>query len=411
MTESALTTARVGVIGAGIVGLSVARRLLQAKNVEVTVIDKELTVAAHQTSHNSNVVHSGVYYPPGSLKAKLCRLGGELLRAYCAEWRLPYEEVGKVIVAIRDDELPHLLELANRAKANGIPGSRVIDASELRDREPHVRGLSALFIPGTAVVDFRIIAEQLAADIVQAGGEVILGDPVVEIHARGGVVHIATDAHERVFDHLVVCAGLQSSLLARVVGASSDPEIIPFRGEYYEIAPEHADLIRGLVYPVPDPRYPFLGVHFTRGLGGHVHVGPNAVLALSQEGYRWSDVRLRDLWRTVKYPGMRKMARQHWRMGAREICGSASKSIFLRRARAYVPALTRTDLVRSGAGVRAQALHRDGSLVDDFVIDHQPRVTLVRNAPSPAATASLAIAEHIISEMADHDESFARRVR
>ena len=411
MSERGLTTVRIGVIGAGIVGLSVARRLLQAINVEVTVIDKELTIAAHQTSHNSNVVHSGVYYPPGSLKAKLCRRGGELLRTYCAEWGLPYEEVGKVIVAIRGDELPHLFELANRARANGIPESRVIDAAELRDREPHVRGLSALLIPGTAVVDFRIIAEQLAADIAQAGGRITLGHPVTEIQARGGVVHVATDRQELVFDHLVVCAGLQSSLLARMVGASSDPEIIPFRGEYYEIAPGRTELIRGLVYPVPDPRYPFLGVHFTRGLGGHVHVGPNAVLALSQEGYRWSDVRLRDLWRTVKYPGMRKMARQHWRMGLREICGSVSTSIFLRRARAYVPALTRTDLVRSGAGVRAQALHRDGSLADDFVIDHQPQVTLVRNAPSPAATASLAIAEHIIREMTANNESLARRVR
>ena len=267
-----------------------------------------------------------------------------------------------------------------------------------------------MLIPSTAVVDFRIIAEQLAADIVQSGGE-ILGHPVTEIHPRAGVVHIATDAHERVFDHVVVCAGLQSSLLARMAGAPPDPEIIPFRGEYYEIAPERTDLIRGLVYPVPDPQYPFLGVHFTRGLGGHVHVGPNAVLALSQEGYRWRDVRLRDFWRTVTYPGMRKLARQHWRMGAREIGGSVSTAIFLRRARAYVPALTRNDLVRSGAGVRAQALHRDGSLADDFVIDHQPRMTLVRNAPSPAATASLAIAEHIVREMADHDESFARRMR
>ena len=400
MTESSVTTPRIGVIGAGIVGLSVARRLQQV-NAEVTVIEKELTVAAHQSSHNSNVVHSGVYYPPGSLKAKLCRRGGDLLRAYCVERRLPYEEVGKVIVAIRDDELPRLFDLANRAKANGIAGSQMIDASELRDREPHVQGRSALLIPGTAVVDFRVIAEQLAADIVQTGGEVILGHPVMQIDVRAAVVHIATDAHELVFDHLVVCAGLQSSLLARMVGAASDPQIIPFRGEYYEITPEHTDLIRGLVYPVPDPRYPFLGVHFTRGLDGQVHVGPNAVLAMSLEGYRWSDVRLRDIWRTARYPGTRKMARQNWRMGAREICGSVSKSIFLRRARAYVPDLTRTDLVRSGTGVRAQALHRDGSLADDFVIDHRPRVTLVRNAPSPAATASLAIAEHIIGEMAD----------
>jgi L-2-hydroxyglutarate oxidase LhgO len=411
MTENGSTTARVGVIGAGIVGLSVARRLLQALNVDVTVIDKEPTVAAHQTSHNSNVVHSGVYYPPGSLKSKLCRRGVELLRAYCAEWKLPYEEVGKVIVAVRSEELPHLFALANRAKANGIAGSRVINASELRDREPHVRGLSALLIPETAVVDFRIVAKQLAAEIVRTGGEVILGHPVTEIHAESRSVHVATDAQEWIFDHVVVCAGLQSSQLARMVGAPSDPEIIPFRGEYYEIAPERTELIRGLVYPVPDPRYPFLGVHFTRGLDGTVHVGPNAVLALSQEGYRWSDIRVRDMWHTARYPGTRKMARQHWRMGAREICGSVSSSIFLRRARAYVPDLTPPDLVRSGTGVRAQALHRDGRLVDDFVIDHQPRVTLVRNAPSPAATASLAIAEHIIGEMADNDQNLARRLR
>ena len=263
MTDSSVSTARVGVVGAGIVGLAVARRLREAMQVDVTVIDKERTVAAHQTGHNSNVVHSGVYYPPGSLKATLCRRGGALLRSYCAEHGLEYEEIGKVIVARREDELPRLLDLAGRAEANGIPGSRLIDASELRDREPHVRGLSALLIPGTAVVDFRLIAERLAADIVQRGGELILGHPVTEIDVRSSGVHLATDAHERVFDHVVVCAGLQSSLLARLVGAAPDPEIIPFRGEYYEITPEHSNLVRGLVYPVPDPRFPFLGVHFT----------------------------------------------------------------------------------------------------------------------------------------------------
>ena len=411
MSENRMANARIGIVGAGIVGLSVARRLQQAMNAEVTVMDKESTVAAHQTGHNSNVVHSGVYYRPGSLKATLCRRGGALLRSYCAERQLPYEEVGKVIVALHEDEIPRLIDLAARARANDIPGSRLIDVVELRDREPHVQGLSALLIPGTAVVDFRVIAEQLAGDIVENGGQLILGHEVLKIDVRYSAVRITTDAHEQVFDHLVVCAGLQSSVLARLAGAPSDPEIIPFRGEYYEIAPGRSDLIRGLVYPVPDPRFPFLGVHFTRGLGGRVHVGPNAVLAMSQEGYRWGDVRLRELWRTVRYPGMRKMARQHWRMGAREISGSMSKSLFFRRARAYVPDLSRADLVRSGAGVRAQALHRDGTLVDDFVIDHQPRVTLVRNAPSPAATASLAIAEHIVGEMADNDVLFARRMR
>jgi L-2-hydroxyglutarate oxidase len=411
MTVSGTTTPRVGIVGAGIVGLSVARRLQQAMHVDVTVIDKEGVVAAHQTGHNSNVVHSGVYYPPGSLKATLCRRGGELLRTYCAEQQLPYEEMGKVIVAVRKDEMPRLADLADRAKANGIPGSRVIDASELRDREPHVQGLAALLIPGTAVVDFRIIAERIAAEIGENGGEILLGHPVLKVAVRSSTVHVATDDRALDFDHLVVCAGLQSSLLARLVGASPDPEIIPFRGEYFEIAPGRTGLIHGLVYPVPDPRFPFLGVHFTRGLGGHVHVGPNAVLALSQQGYRWRDVRLADLKRIVSYPGMRKMARQYWRMGAREIAGSASKSVFFRRARQYVPELDPSDLVRSGAGVRAQALNRNGMLVDDFVIDHQPGVTLVRNAPSPAATASLAIAEHIVKAVADSNEGLSRRLR
>jgi L-2-hydroxyglutarate oxidase len=408
MTRSRVTTARIGVVGAGIVGLAVARRLQQAMNAEVTVIEKDHTVAAQQTGHNSNVVHSGVYYPPRSLKATLCRRGGELLRIYCAEHQLPYEVTGKVIVAIRDDELPRLFDLADRAKANGVEGSRMIDTAELHDREPHVHGLSALLVPETAVVDFRLVSEQLASDIVQTGGEVILGQSVTDIDPRSSEIHLVTDTQERVFDHVVVCAGLQSSLLARLAGGAPDPEIIPFRGEYYEISPDRSDLIRGLVYPVPDPRFPFLGVHFTRGLGGHVHVGPNAVLALSQEGYRWRDVKLEDFWRTVKYPGMRKLARQHWRMGALEIGGSVSKTLFLRRARGYVPELTQKDLVRAGSGVRAQALRRDGRLVDDFVIDHQPHMTLVRNAPSPAATASLAIAEYIVGAMADIDASLGR---
>lgn len=402
--------ARIGVIGAGIVGLAVARCLQQVLNAEVTVIDKEPVVAAHQTGHNSNVVHSGVYYAPGSLKATLCRRGVELLRAYCVERDLPYDEVGKVIVAIRDEELPRLHDLARRATDNGVVGSRLISPAELRAREPHVRGLSALLIPETAVVDYRVIAERLAADITKAGGALILGHPVVKIDVRGTAAIIGTDGDEFAFDHVVVCAGLQASRLAEMAGAAADPEIMPFRGEYYELAPGRADLIRGLVYPVPDPRYPFLGVHFTRGLGGHVHVGPNAVLAMAQEGYRRWQVDLDDLRRIVSYPGMRSLARQHWRMGARELAGSMNKSMFVERARAYVPELTRKDLVRAEAGVRAQALRRDGSLVDDFVIDHRPRITLVRNAPSPAATASLAIAEYILAQMPDLSDTSARRV-
>jgi L-2-hydroxyglutarate oxidase LhgO len=260
--------------------------------------------------------------------------------------------------------------------------------------------LSALLIPSTAVVSFPAVAREFSRDITDAGGELRLGCRVVGIDSRDGRVVVTTDADEMTFDQVVVCAGLQSSMIAEIAGAPRDPEIIPFRGEYYELVPSRSELVRGLVYPVPDPRYPFLGVHFTRGVDGHVHVGPNAVLALSQEGYRWRDVDVKQLWRSVSYPGMLRLARHHWRMGTSEIAGSVSKSVFLRRARAYIPELAPTDIVRAESGVRAQALKPDGNLVDDFVIHHRPGITFVRNAPSPAATASLAIAEHIVDVMA-----------
>src|SRR5271165_2834762 len=256
-----MSSRRIGVIGAGIVGLAVARRLQQVLSAKVTVIDKEPVVAAHQTGHNSNVVHSGVYYAPGSLKARLCRRGVEMLRAYCAERDLPYAEVGKVIVAVRDEELPRLHDLARRATDNGIVGSQLISPAELRAREPHVRGLCALLIPGTAVVDYRVIAERLATDVANAGGALLLGHRVVKIDMRSTAAIVGTDEDEFAFDHVVACAGLQSSRMAEMAGAAADPEIMPFRGEYYELAPGRADLIHGLVYPVPDPRYPFLGVH------------------------------------------------------------------------------------------------------------------------------------------------------
>jgi L-2-hydroxyglutarate oxidase LhgO len=368
---------RIGVIGAGIVGLSTARWLQQRGDVEVTVLDKESDVAVHQTGRNSNVVHSGVYYPPGSLKSTLCRRGVELIKDYCAERELPYEELGKVIVAVRPDELPRLQGLSERAAEVGLP-ARLIDPAELRDREPHVVGLSALLIPSTAVVDYKLISRAFADDITAAGGQVLLGRPVIAINQRADQVTVTTPTEELSFDHVVVCAGLQSSIVAELVGVGGDLEIIPFRGEYYELTHDTTHLIRGLVYPVPDPRYPFLGVHFTRGIGEHVHVGPNAVLALAQEGYTRSKLSAADLRRIATFRGTWSLARQHWRMGATEVAGSLSKTVFTRRCREYV-----------------QAVRRDGSLVDDFVIDRRDRLTLVRNAPSPAATASLAIGEKI----------------
>lgn len=389
-------TNRVGIVGAGILGLAVARQIAKTVAADITVFDKEESVAAHQTGHNSNVVHSGVYYKPGSLKAVLTRRGVDLLHTYCRERELPYEEFGKVIVAVDPSELPRLHDLAERAKQNGIPDTRLMDTAELRDREPHVEGIAALLIPSTAVVEYPRIARSLADDVVASGGELLLGHEVQAIDVGDGSVRVQTDNASVSVDHLVVCAGLQSSQVAGLVGASRDPEIIPFRGEYYELVPERGDLVRGLVYPVPDPRYPFLGVHFTPSTTGDVHVGPNAVLALAREGYRWRDVSLRDLGRILGYAGMWRLAAQHWRTGVREVVGSASKSVYLKRAQVYIPTLERSDIKRAGSGVRAQAVRGDGSLVDDFVIDQSPGVTLVRNAPSPGATASLAIAEHVV---------------
>lgn len=389
----------IGVVGAGILGLAVARRIAQVMTADVTILDKESSVATHQTGRNSNVVHSGVYYKPGSLKAVLTRRGVDLLSAYCRDRELPYAELGKVIVAVDNTELPRLHDLAERAKENGIPDTRLIEAEELREREPYVSGIAALLIPSTAVVEFPAVARALADDVLASGGEMKLGQEVHSIATGGSNVLVQTSKGELEVDHLVVCAGLQSSQLAGLMGAPRDPEIIPFRGEYYELVPNRSDLVRGLVYPVPDPRYPFLGVHFTPSTTGHVHVGPNAVLALAQEGYRWKDVSLRDLRRLLTYPGMWRLAAQHWRTGVREVIGSASQSVFLRRAQVYIPTLTRSDIKRAGSGVRAQAVRTDGTLVDDFVIDQLPGVTLVRNAPSPGATASLAIAEHVVARV------------
>ena len=391
-----MTVRTIGIVGAGIIGLAVARRIQQTTDAHVTVLDKEDRVAAHQTGHNSNVVHSGVYYAPGSLKATLTRRGVGLLRAYCEEHELAFHEVGKVIVAATDDEVGRLHELVRRAQMNGVPGTQLLSAPELREREPHIRGKRALFVPSTAVVDYPRICEQLARDVRNAGGEVLLAHGVEQIQETAGRVSVTTQAGTLVFDQLIVCAGLQSARLARAAGASTDPEIVPFRGEYYELRPDRGNLVNGLVYPVPDPNYPFLGVHFTPSVNGPVHVGPNAVPALALEGYTWTEINLPELVRSLTYPGMLRLARANIRMGAGEIVGSLMKSTFLRRAQVYLPDLELDDLVRSPAGVRAQAVNRDGTLVDDFVIEQRGKVTFVRNAPSPAATASFAIAEHIV---------------
>ncbi|MGW5416196.1 L-2-hydroxyglutarate oxidase [Actinomadura geliboluensis] len=391
---------RVGVVGAGILGLAIARRLAEARpGVRVTVLDKEDRVAAHQTGHNSGVAHAGLYYAPGSLKATLCRRGIGLLKEYCTDRSLPYEECGKVVVARDASELAALDEIERRATANGVPGLRRLTGGGLREIEPHAAGVAALHSPTTAIADFPAVARAFAAEVAAAGGEIRLGFEVVRLGRAGDRVTVASPHEELVFDRLVVCAGLQSDRVARLAGDAPAPAIIPFRGEYYRLVPSRTDLVRGLIYPVPDPRYPFLGVHFTRRVDGGVDIGPNAVLALAREGYRRRDVRPGDVWETVRWPGFRHLARRHWRTGAKELYGSAVKRAFVAEARGFVPALTAADVVAAPAGVRAQAVDPDGSLVDDFRIGRVGPVVTVRNAPSPAATSSLAIAEHVVERL------------
>jgi len=397
MTRSARTAA---VIGGGIIGLAVARELtIRHPDMQVTVFDKEDHVAAHQSGHNSGVVHAGLYYAPGSLKARLCVRGGSLLREFCQQHDIRLRELGKLVVASSDAEVPGLAEIERRALANGVPGIRRIARNEITEIEPYVRGAAALHSPHTASVDFVGMCQALVREITSAGGAVRLGTQIrsVSEDAFGVAVRSATDAWT--FDQLIVCAGLTGDHLAAQLGGLADMRIIPFRGEYYELRPAARHWVKGMVYPVPDPRYPFLGVHLTRDVNDGVHVGPNAVLALALEGYRWRDIGLRDLRDIGSWPGTWRLIRQHWRNGIREMTGSLVKPRYLANVREYLPDMQLDDLVRSTAGVRAQAVRRDGSLVDDFVLQSTGRVMLVRNAPSPAATSSLAIAEHIVSAL------------
>ena len=387
-------------IGAGIVGLAVARELARRRpHASVVVWEKEDRVGAHQTGHNSGVVHAGIYYRPGSLKAELCTRGRRLLEEYAAEHGLPYDACGKLVVAVDAGELGRLDALERTATQNAVPGLRRVGPGEIADLEPHAAGLVALHSPLTAITDYAAVAETMASEL-RAGGAVVRTSSAVTGISRttGGILVAWGDESERV-DRLVVCAGLQADRVSRWADGEDDPRIVPFRGEYLTVRPEKRSLVRGMVYPVPDPRYPFLGVHFTRRVSGELEVGPNAVLALRREGYRRSDFAATDVRALAGYPGFWRMAGRHWRTGVREVRGSLSIRAFMRTAQRYVPEIGREDVVRTGAaGVRAQAVGRDGSLLDDFRITGSDGVTCVRNAPSPAATSSLAIAQHV----ADH---------
>ena len=395
-------TQRLAVVGGGIVGVAIAREILSRRpDARVTLFEKEDRLAAHQTGRNSGVVHAGLYYQPGSNKAVLCRRGVGLLEEFCAQRGIRRIECGKVLVALDEAERARLGDIEGRARANGVPGVRTIGPEELRELEPHVRGIAALHSPSTSIVDFGEVTKALAADAVAAGAKVLLGQEVIGFRSTGTEVVVtartAGGTYQQALDQVIVCGGLQSDRLAELAGDGPEPVIMPFRGEYYALTPQRRSLVNGLVYPVPDPRYPFLGVHITPRVDGEVFIGPNAVLALAREGYSWRTASRHDLAEIARTPAFWRFARQHWRTGVREMYGSLSKSRFIAGARAYIPELSDDDVVPGPSGVRAQALEADGSLVDDFAISVRDRIVLLRNAPSPAATSALAIAEHVVS--------------
>jgi (S)-2-hydroxyglutarate dehydrogenase len=381
------------IVGGGILGLATAYALSrQRPGLAVLVAEKESALATHQTGHNSGVIHTGVYYPPGSLKARFATAGSRQMVEFCKEQGLPVDIPGKVIVATDVHELPGLFRLAGRAADNGIP-ARVIGPAELHDLEPQVAGLQALAVPSAAICDFTAVARRYAELAEAAGAQVWTGAEVVAMRELPDGIAVSTRRGEVHAGCLVTCAGLQCDAVAALLGRRPQARIVPFRGEYYQL--RRPGLVRGLVYPVPDPRFPFLGVHLTRMIDGSVHAGPNAVLALRREGYRWRDVSAAEVRALVGDPGVRRMARAHWRMGAHEVWRSVSRPAFARSVARLVPAVAPADLVRAGSGVRAQALLPDGTLADDFLIEEDRRAVHVLNAPSPAATASLPIGAEI----------------
>ncbi|WP_449486522.1 L-2-hydroxyglutarate oxidase [Streptomyces avidinii] len=381
------------VIGGGIVGLSTAHALARlAPGTRVVVLEKEDGPARHQTGRNSGVIHSGIYYKPGSLKARFAVRGAAEMVKFCAEHGIAHEVTGKLIVATERDELPRLHALVQRGRENGIP-VRELGPTQISEYEPEVRGLAAIHVGTTGIVDYGRVAEQLAES---SGAEIVYGGAVDLISRRASGVAVRTSTGLVVRARVLVnCAGLQCDRIARLAGDDPGMRIVPFRGEYYDLT--RPELVRGLVYPVPDPAFPFLGVHLTRGIGGGVHVGPNAVPALAREGYGWGTVRPRDLADELAWPGSWRMAARHWRYGAGEVRRSVSKPAFVEAVRRLLPAVTAADLAPAAAGVRAQAVLRDGTLVDDFLIREAARTVHVLNAPSPAATASLPIGREIAS--------------
>lgn len=390
----------LAIVGGGIVGLATAERFLaRHRGASAALFEKEPSLALHQTGRNSGVIHSGLYYKPGSMKARTCLAGKRALEAFCAEERVAFETCGKVVVALDEQELPQLARIEERARGNGVPCER-IGRERLAELEPHAAGIAALHVPGTGIVDYPGVCAALARRIERAGGELHLGARATAIGTDGSRVRVASaNGVERRARALVNCAGLHSDRVLELAGGSRSARIVPFRGEYWELVPAARHVCRNLIYPVPDPSFPFLGVHFTRLVSGGVECGPNAVLAFAREGYSRGTIVLGDLFDALSYSGFRALARKHWRAGLGELHRSFSKAAFVRALQRLCPALRAEHLVPAPAGVRAQALFPDGALVDDFLIEERGNEVHVLNAPSPAATASLAIAGAIVERV------------
>jgi L-2-hydroxyglutarate oxidase len=386
---------KIAVIGGGIVGISTAMALMRRFRPSLIVVEAEARMAAHQTGNNSGVIHSGLYYKPGSLKARLCTEGRDAMYAFCREHGVPFERCGKLVVATDESELPALDELERRGRANGLAGMRRLPPAEIREHEPHAAGIAGLHVPETGIVDYGAVTRAMAGEITRLGGEISLDTRVTGVRSGPEEIVLETTQGAVKCDGLINCGGLQSDRVARMCGVDPQVRIVPFRGEYYQLSERGSGLVRNLIYPVPDPKFPFLGVHFTRMIRGGVEAGPNAVLSLARHGYRRISFDLRDSLSIASYSGFWRMAQKHWRTGCRELHRSMSKRAFLRSLQRLVPALELRDLEPGGAGVRAQAVSPSGALLDDFAIVQSARAVHVLNAPSPAATASIAIGEHI----------------
>lgn len=386
----------VAIVGGGIVGLATGRELLQRHpHLKIAILEKEDILAAHQTGHNSGVIHSGIYYKPGSLKAKLCTEGRRLLWDYCDSKGIEYRGVGKLIVATEERELPLLDDLYNRGLQNGIENLELVDAKGIEEREPYCRGIKAIFSPVTGIVDYGVVARSYGDDIRTMGGDIFTNREVRAIERRGDTVLLKTNADEYEARYVITCGGLQSDRLAKMTGGKSDPKIVPFRGDYLILKPEKRYLVKGNIYPVPDPSFPFLGVHFTPRMNGDIWLGPNAVLAFAREGYTFTTINPGDLLETLTYPGFIKLASKYFVTGMGEMYRDVLRGAYVKALQRYIPELTVDDTLPGPSGVRAQAMMSDGTQVDDFVFEGDEGTMHVRNAPSPAATSSLAIGKYI----------------